>query len=593
VDPGSLITYTLRYTNTGNTDATGVVLTETVPANTTFTGTGWSCAPDNTAGSQCTRAVGTIAGAGGAGSATFVVTAASSLGGVSQIANSATIADAAVHSATASATTPTRQAATPSTVYLPFISRLPNAPVPPTPTPSPTPVVAPIVDPKGMVSDGARDRLYLVNKGTNSVTVFKESTITFTIPTLLAGIPVGTQPFGIGMVDDKIYVANTGGNGPSSVSVISAATMTKLKDIPLSTCGNQATLLAVNPLTHRVYTTMHASGKVAVIDSNLDTLVGCVTTNAGAFGLAVHPASNSIFVGNRDGLDLTRIDGATNTATQVVNWRSGSGGSPYYVGINLTTNLLFAMVGLTNSSVPNKLYVYSIDSAGHLSNERIASVGNTDDGGFVFQSQCSSLIYIAETADDDVRILNPDLSLNSIVTSASGKVDQGPFGLLENPTLKRVYVSNKPANTLKVLSECSGAAPVRASPTAMPSSTPTNTIAPTRTVTPTTSITLTFAASPTTAPSKTPMPAVTPSSTLAPSKTAAPAVAPSSTPVPSTTAVPAIAASSTPVPSITRTQTAVPANTAPPPVGSATNAGTPTIAATSTLTVTPLATATK
>ena len=36
VVPGGTISYTLTYANVGNQGATGVVITETVPANTTF-----------------------------------------------------------------------------------------------------------------------------------------------------------------------------------------------------------------------------------------------------------------------------------------------------------------------------------------------------------------------------------------------------------------------------------------------------------------------------------------------------------------------------------------------------------------------------
>ncbi len=47
VDAGGTVAYTLGYTNAGNQGATGVVLTETVPANTTFNAgastAGWSC----------------------------------------------------------------------------------------------------------------------------------------------------------------------------------------------------------------------------------------------------------------------------------------------------------------------------------------------------------------------------------------------------------------------------------------------------------------------------------------------------------------------------------------------------------------------
>src|SRR6185436_6933180 len=89
VEPGDTITYTLTYNNTSGTQgATGVVITETVPANTTFTGTGWTCV-----GSVCTKSIGTLP-IGGTGSVKFVVTVTNTVGaGVVTITNTATIGD--------------------------------------------------------------------------------------------------------------------------------------------------------------------------------------------------------------------------------------------------------------------------------------------------------------------------------------------------------------------------------------------------------------------------------------------------------------------------------------------------------------------
>ena len=91
VSPGGSLVYTLAYKNLGNQDAAGVSLTETVPANTTFSAAGstagWSCSPNGNAGSSCTLAVGTVA-AGASGSATYAVTVAATLpAGVSSIGN--------------------------------------------------------------------------------------------------------------------------------------------------------------------------------------------------------------------------------------------------------------------------------------------------------------------------------------------------------------------------------------------------------------------------------------------------------------------------------------------------------------------------
>ncbi|HEX8889752.1 MAG TPA: cadherin-like domain-containing protein, partial [Pyrinomonadaceae bacterium] len=94
----TVITYTLNYANGGNQGATGVVVTETVPANTNFvaagSSAGWSCADNSPAGTSCTNTVGALAGNGAGGSLTFKVKVVNPVpGGTTQITNTATIDD--------------------------------------------------------------------------------------------------------------------------------------------------------------------------------------------------------------------------------------------------------------------------------------------------------------------------------------------------------------------------------------------------------------------------------------------------------------------------------------------------------------------
>ena len=95
VMPGEVLTYTLTYTNNGDEGATGVKITETVPANTTFTGSGWTCTPDASAGSMCTFDVaGEVAGGGGTGMVDFEVTVIDPVpAGVDEIINDASVED--------------------------------------------------------------------------------------------------------------------------------------------------------------------------------------------------------------------------------------------------------------------------------------------------------------------------------------------------------------------------------------------------------------------------------------------------------------------------------------------------------------------
>ncbi|MBN1218968.1 MAG: DUF11 domain-containing protein [Anaerolineae bacterium] len=95
VAPGDTLVYTLTYTNTGPVDATGVVITETVPVDTTFNQTfstaGWSCADGSPAGTTCVFSLATVTGGTG-GTVNFAVTVNAPLS-VSQIDNTATIGD--------------------------------------------------------------------------------------------------------------------------------------------------------------------------------------------------------------------------------------------------------------------------------------------------------------------------------------------------------------------------------------------------------------------------------------------------------------------------------------------------------------------
>lgn len=94
VIPGGTITYTLNYSNTGNGAATGVVVSETVPDHTTFVGpAGWTCSPNNNAGSACTYDLGTL-NAGASGTLTYQVQVIDPVpAGVTQIHNVVYIID--------------------------------------------------------------------------------------------------------------------------------------------------------------------------------------------------------------------------------------------------------------------------------------------------------------------------------------------------------------------------------------------------------------------------------------------------------------------------------------------------------------------
>jgi uncharacterized repeat protein (TIGR01451 family) len=98
VGAGETISYTVTFTNAGTQDATGVVITDTVPVGTTFNAAastaGWQCVPDVSAGSECSFALGAVGGAGGGGQIVFAVDVDNPLpAGQTEVANTVAIAD--------------------------------------------------------------------------------------------------------------------------------------------------------------------------------------------------------------------------------------------------------------------------------------------------------------------------------------------------------------------------------------------------------------------------------------------------------------------------------------------------------------------
>ena len=97
IAPGGTVTYALGYTNSGFTTATGVVLTETLPAGMNFLAadnTGWTQVG---ATNQYTFAVGSVA-TGASGSVNFIThVVAVAPAGLGTIANTASIADDSTH----------------------------------------------------------------------------------------------------------------------------------------------------------------------------------------------------------------------------------------------------------------------------------------------------------------------------------------------------------------------------------------------------------------------------------------------------------------------------------------------------------------
>ena len=143
-------------------------------------------------------------------------------------------------------------------------------------TPGLTPAVAasvPLgVKPTYSYLDAHLNRLYVINAGDNTVSAFDASNVNVAnmppIPSLSAPVTVGTTPSGIVALQDgtRFYVVNSGSN---DVSVVSATSFTVLKTVAV---GVGPTFVAADPGSTKVYVTNPGSFSTSVIQTLNDTV---------------------------------------------------------------------------------------------------------------------------------------------------------------------------------------------------------------------------------------------------------------------------------------------------------------------------------
>ncbi len=304
-------------------------------------------------------------------------------------------------------------------------------------------LVVPPSELKNIVFDATTQRLFVAERDNNAVRIYDASTMSE-----IGYVTVGLRPFGMATLNGRVYAANFNSD---SISVIDAATLSVVKTIALNSCSGQPTHIAANPSTNKLYVALKRDSRVAAINGATDTLGTCINgVGGGAFGIATNPALNRIYVTGRDSFDLRVIDGATDT--QIESQRQAFEGSPYQVAVDPTNNRVYLAV---SANVPDfdsvtRFYVYDAD-AGNLTpvGGSPFTINNNHDGGGIAASPCSGKIYIAETDNDTVRVLNSNLSVNAILNQGA---NAEPYGIAFGAN--KVFITNRNAATISAQIEC-------------------------------------------------------------------------------------------------------------------------------------------
>jgi YVTN family beta-propeller protein len=163
-------------------------------------------------------------------------------------------------------------------------------------------------DPLGVAitPDGAR--AYVTNYSSHNVSVIDTET-----NTVAATVGAGNHPMGVAITPDgaRAYVTDTS----SSVLVIDTATNTVIANV---TVGGFLVDVAITPDGARAYVADFWPGSVLVIDTATNTVIATVPVGTNPYGLAITPDGARVYVPDFYAGKVLVIDTATNTVSATV-----------------------------------------------------------------------------------------------------------------------------------------------------------------------------------------------------------------------------------------------------------------------------------
>ena len=309
-----------------------------------------------------------------------------------------------------------------------------------TPTATMVPPIPGFIHPKAVAVDPNSHRVYATARDTDRLYVFDGMTLAVS-----GYAAVGNEPWGVVVNPDtnKVYVANF---ASGDLYVLDATTLALRTIISV---GPKPTFVKLNPITNRVFVVTYGNSSVAVINGYTDTLETTVPSGGdAAWGLAVDPDANLVYVSNRDSGTVTTLDG--NRGYQVAWSRTiqpcgGAGASPYGLDFNPANSKLY--IACSPFHNVNRVAVYRA-TASSLTRLAFPAIGDggEDGGGGVAVDLATSNVFVTNSAANTVSVIS-GLTDTVITTLPTGL---NPFGAAADPVTRRVYVVNRDSHDLSM-----------------------------------------------------------------------------------------------------------------------------------------------
>jgi uncharacterized repeat protein (TIGR01451 family) len=444
VNPGDTITYTIILGNIGRVAANGVVLTETLPAGTTFVGPGyWT----HVGGNQYTYSLGSPLDAGFGDVVQFIVRVDDPFLAGDRVINTVEIGgiepecDAANNTSTDE--TPVAGATPSGPIYLPLILKnFPEGTSPPEPTPTPTPTVpAPgadshvadlVVDPQShyvYVASPRDDLVHFIHVSHDNVYTHE-----YYNDIIVGNGPTGLGVFPIGGQHGRIFVAHAfdwdGG-------------LQYFYPNPAEPVGPQQGYVgaapfkvAVNPGLSRAYVSNYWD-YLAVVDAAANSRIGWMGQKnyQGSWGIDVSADTNRIYMATRDTGEVVALDGNGDRLLQFgyipTHFKPPEPCSLYTVAVNENTDHIFVPCPALR-----KVFIHEETQLEIFADEERGTLELREDG------------WIRVMAPGDVNWLE-SISLDSSIVSDHS----GIWGITVDEATNRVYLTDPGNDALVVIQD--------------------------------------------------------------------------------------------------------------------------------------------
>lgn len=477
--PGDVISYTLAFGNAGNGPATNVVITETLPANTTFLGPAyWTQVNANT----YVYTIPVLSPSSG-GNLDFRVRVANPFpAGTIGVTNTVRIAGAGASECDTSNNisvefTRIEGASSGSTsVYLPII--LKNFPAV---TPPPPPLLSYVSDVK---VDPDTNQIFIASPRHNFVYVINGAT-----DTIARNVSVGNGPTGLTVLDasvvadNKVFVAHQYGANfwRPGFMVFKVNETTAHNTADTGYAGAAPVKTAANAANGRAYVSNYFD-KLAVFEGNSgppENRLGWVVQKAfqGAYGIDTSSATNRVYLATRDTGELVVFDGNSDRLLQSTyiptHVKPPQACSLWSVAVNETTGHVFVpcpQQGKVFVLQENQISVLDLEALGVLEERDgylalvvspaaapwIAEISVPNGSGLgeegIAVDTTTGRVFITNAGKDSVVVLQ-DGSTPAYLTTVT--VGDNPQGVDVNLATQKVYVGNSGSNNVTVLSATS------------------------------------------------------------------------------------------------------------------------------------------